>query len=113
MDCGVGEPEALFAETVSVDVFVPEFGDRNAVEPGAEDGPGTVDRYKCNHAVAYDAHALCGENAQVLEEDGQLREDESGIVDWNCCPEALLARTIGQKGALRAPGSVLHLPSAA
>lgn len=65
VDCRVGEPEALFVETVSVDVFVPEFGDRNAVEPGAEDGPGTVDRYKSNHAVAYDAHALRGEDTQV------------------------------------------------
>lgn len=43
VDCGVGKPKALLAETVSVDAWLPEFGHWYAVEPRADKRPGAVD----------------------------------------------------------------------
>ena len=92
MDSGVGEPEALLVETMSGFVFIPESRDRNTSEPCADDSPGSVYRHKSNHAPACNAHARRRENPQVLEENGQLRQNEGAIIDWDSCPEALSTR---------------------
>lgn len=89
MDSGIREPKTLLAQTESLDGAIPELLDGNAIAPRGDDGPGTVDGYKCNHAVTDDAHSSRSEYSQVLQENGQFRDDERCIVDWNCRPEAL------------------------
>lgn len=89
VDTGVGEPKLQAVHAVALDSLVPEGGDGYAHKDGADDGPEAVDDKDAEHDVAEAVDQRGGEDALVLEDDGELREDERRVVAWDCSPEAL------------------------
>ena len=55
-------------------VVVPEFGDRDAGHVAADNGPGGVCGDDGHDDVAGEAEGLEGEDAEVLEENGEFGE---------------------------------------
>ncbi|KFY91319.1 hypothetical protein V500_04720 [Pseudogymnoascus sp. VKM F-4518 (FW-2643)] len=74
---------------LALDGLVPEGGDGNAHDDRANDGPQAVDNEDAKHDVAEAVDHGGGEDALVLEDNGEFRQDEGRIVAWDCSPEAL------------------------
>ena len=74
---------------MALDGLVPEGGDGNAHDDRANDGPQAVDNEDAKHDVTEAVDHGGGEDALVLEDDGEFRQDEGRIVAWDCSPEAL------------------------
>jgi hypothetical protein len=65
----------------------PEVADRSAAEDGTEDCPARVCGDECDQPVIHPPERLLGEDAKVLQQDGQLRAVESRIVRPQTDPE--------------------------
>lgn len=89
MHTGIGEPQTGLAQTEAGDGVIPEFGDRDAIEERTDHGPGTVNAQDGDHDPAGDAHALGGEDAEVLQQDGCLCAEDGGVVEGDSEPEGL------------------------
>ena len=76
----VREPECLLIEAESGHGGIPEFGERDAVRPCADDGPCSVDGEEADQQVAGETHARRGKNAAVLQQDRHLGDDQTGLV---------------------------------
>ena len=66
MHTGIRKPQSWFAQTETGNGVIPEFGHGNTIEKGADYSPGTVDSKYGYHDPAYNSHALCWEDAEVL-----------------------------------------------
>lgn len=89
VDTGVGEPELQAVHAVALDGLIPEGCDRDAHHNGADDSPEAVYDEDAKHDVAEAVDHRGGEDALVLEDDREFREDEGRVVAWNSSPEAL------------------------
>lgn len=66
--------------------MVPESGHGHAIHVAAYDRPGRVGSNNGHHDVAGDAESSVGEDAEVLEEDGELAACETAVVHGNGRP---------------------------
>lgn len=62
----IREPQPLPTQTVPPDRGVPELGDGEAGQEGADDAPGAVGGEEGDHGPGDDAHAVGRENEEVL-----------------------------------------------
>lgn len=112
VDGRVGEPEGLLVQTKALDRVIPEFREREAVQPGAEDGPCAVHAEEADQAPTSESHAWSREDTLVLEEDGGFGHDQSRLIDGDRRPEILDARCQRESShtgmIFRAPSFVLH-----
>lgn len=83
----VKEPQRLETQTVALDRAVPELGNGHAVDEAADDRPGRVRRDYAHGNVAGYAERSAGEDAEVLEEDGEFGACETGVVHGDGDPE--------------------------
>ena len=83
----VKEPQRFKTKTVTLDRAVPELGNGHAVDEAADDRPGRVRRDYPHDNVAGNAEGSAGEDAEVLEEDGEFRACETGVVHGDGDPE--------------------------
>lgn len=86
----IREPQPLPTQTVPRDQGVPELGDGEAGQEGADDAPGAVGGEESDHGPGDDAHAAGRENEEVLEEDGGFGAENRGVVEGDCGPEGLV-----------------------
>lgn len=83
---GVKEPDGFETHAGAADGGVPEAGDGEAVDKGADDSPGAVGGDDSHDDVAGETEALVGEDTQVLEQDGELGGAQAGVVEGDGGP---------------------------
>jgi hypothetical protein len=83
---GVGEPECQLVHAMPVNSLVPEVRHWDAHEERATEGPDAVDGEDANHDVAEALDFALSENSDVLEDNGDLGEDQGQVVHWDSAP---------------------------
>ena len=82
----VGEPECQLVHAVPVNGLVPEVRHGDAHEERATKRPDAVDGEDADHDVAEALDLALGEDSDVLEDDGDLGEDQGQVVHWDSAP---------------------------
>lgn len=67
MHASIREPKARLAQAVALERRIPKFGDRDTVQESTDHGPSAVDCENGDHNPTDDAHAVCGEDTEVLQ----------------------------------------------
>lgn len=81
-------PDGPLAEAgASGDGLVPEEGDGLAGEDGAEDCPAGPGEDEGHEAEVEDSEGAVWEDAEVLQQDGELGHEEAQVVEDDACPE--------------------------
>jgi len=77
-------------DTTAMNIHVPECRDRYTGEDSANDRPYAVDYNNPDCRPTSITNPLSNKDAQVLQDDGDLRQSKGNVVTENTPPQALI-----------------------
>lgn len=96
MHTSIRKPQTRPAQTKARKSRIPKLGHRNTSQKGADYTPRSVYAQNRDHYPADDAHAPCGEDAEILHENGCFCAEDGGIVEGDREPECLVLRRLDE-----------------